>query len=274
MVRQIFWCLALCLFAFGQSLDEVVESFIGKESYQINSNFIKRLFANPQDFYSSEETLDYYRIAKVLKDNGLLELVFQKPREIRLNLSANTKPIYLIRTINSLLSSIGYSYFTIAYASYAQEVTNLVYSMVTEYTIDPVIMLNELDKRGLMVSDMHREDTGQWIYHLTLVKPVLSGAYSLKADEPLEFKNISGEYWFEIKELGTIEVGLQNPKLKWSPRVVMYDKDLQIVEVLAQTNLTNLFRIELKENVAFVLVTDFYNASRLKSGITAVFSAY
>lgn len=274
MVKKTLLILAFVVSVWGDGVDEAIENFIGKNSFYTNQNFINRLFKEKQKFYTQEHFVDYYAILKTLKDNGLLELVFKQPSEVRLNFIAKTKPILLTRTINSVLSSLGYSYFTTSKAKYSQEYSNMTFSLVTEHIVDPVVMLNELRKRGVFAKKVQRNSQLEWIYELEVQDWSIANATPLSTTARMELKNVSGEYWFSTKSAGVLQISKKNNRIGWFPRIVLFDKNLQILEIITQESFAKSAEVNITDRTAFVMVTDLNSPARLKYGITIQFTPY
>lgn len=274
MVKKIFYILIASLGLWGDGVDESIENFVGKESFYTNQNFINRLFKEKQKFYTSEHHLDYHAILKTLKDNGLLDLVFKQPSEVRITFKAKTKPIFLIRMINNVLSSLGYSYFTISKAQYIQDQSILTFSLVTEHIVDPVVILNEFKKRGFISLLVKKETNFNWLYELEMQDWVIVGATILDHTTRVELKNISGEYWFAPKRAGNLEIMKKGNRVGWFPRIVLFDKNLQILEIITQETLVKSVGVNVTDQTAFVMVTDLNNPARLKYGISVSFTSF
>lgn len=276
MVKK-FWFFILSIFTLhADSIDDIVLNIMGEHSYKINQNFVQRLFVDKDKFFldADQQKIDYYKITKTLKDNGLLYLGFKEPMEVNLNFSAKTKPIFLIRTINSILSSMGYSYFTIAKAKYTKDTIALTFSLTTEHGVAPEIVLSEFQKRGILALKVIRQNNVDWEYELEVISPSIANTTLLEHDSRLELKNISGEYWFAFKEAGIMSILKKNSKIGWSPRIVLYDKNLQILEILTQKEFAVSAEVNITNQMAFAMVTDLNNPSRLKSGITVTFFGF
>lgn len=265
--------LSFCIIR-ADEVDDVVENLIGKESYLTNQNFIKRIFAKKENFYLKDDHLNYFKIAQVLKENGLMHLGFQEPIEVFINFKAKTRAIFLTRAINNILSSVGYSYFTISKAKYIGGEIDLTFSLVTERGVDPVIVLAELKKRGILVKKVVRRNRENWLYELEIINNSIINAVALKNNERLELKNISGEYWLSVNKSGILSIMKRNTRIGWSPRIVFYDKDLQVLEILTQRDFAASTDVNVGEKTSFIMVTDLNNPSRLKSGIVLTFTSF
>ena len=273
MVRIICSILLVSTSLFCTALEDSIQNFIGEQAYYTNQNFIKRLFKDEKKF-TPDGKLDYFLILKTLKDNGLLELVFSEPSELQITLKAKSKPIFLTRVVNSTLSSIGYSYFTISKAKYDQGEVELTFSLVTEHILDPVVFLNELKKRGITPLKVRRDDLLHWQYDLEIEKWVVLDSRVLLKQERFEIKKISGEYWFDVKTPGVLYIKKKNTRIGWFPRIVLYDKNLRILEIITQNSFATESEIVLSEKTAFVMVTDLNNPARLKYGLSVEFTPY
>ncbi|WP_305862777.1 hypothetical protein [Helicobacter cholecystus] len=273
MVRKFFFFFILVGGLFGNNLEDCIENFIGKQAYYTNQNFIKKLFKDEKKFIN-EGQIDYFLILKTLKDNGLLELMFSEPSELQITIKAKSKPIFLTRIINSTLSSIGYSYFTISKAKYEQGEVELTFSLVTEHILDPVIFLNELRKRGMISLSVKRDNLLHWEYNLEIQKWITLGSTPLLKQARFDIKKISGEYWFDVQAPGVLYIKKKNTRIGWFPRIVLYDKNLQILEIITQNSFAVESEIALNEKTAFVMVTDLNNPARLKYGLSVVFTPY
>lgn len=274
MVKKLFCLLFFSMALWGDGVDESIENFMGKESFYTNQNFINRLFVDKQRFYTSTHDLDYYAILKTLKDNGLLELSFKQPSEVRLSFKAKAKPMFLMKMLNSTLASLGYSYFTISKAKYIQDEAKLTFLLVTEHIVDPVVMLNELKKRGVVATKVYRENSFDWMYEIEVNDWVMRNATKLEKKQRLELKNISGEYWFSTKGAGKLQISKKNNKVQWYPRIVLFDKNLQILEIIIQESLAKSVEVDITDGTAFVMITDLNNPARLKYGISVIFTPF
>lgn len=267
--------LLLPFFLFANALEEVLINMMGEKFYQINYNFVDRLFLKkPYLFQKSEGNIDYYKVIKVLKENGLLHLSFYKPTEIKIGFKARTKPILLTKAINNVLSTIGYSYFTISKAKYTNGNMFLTFFLVAENSIDPAVILGEFKKRGIEALRVVRKNQTDWLYELDMTYSKVIDSMPLQDNDHLEVKSISGEYWFATKKSGMISILKKNPKIGWSPRIVLFDKDLQILEIITQNDFTASVEVNITEKTAYLMVTDLNSPARLKNGIVVTFEAF
>ncbi|PAF45043.1 hypothetical protein [Helicobacter sp. 11S02596-1] len=273
MILKIAISIALFLsLAFADALDDKIENLIGTQAYNVNKNFINRIFNNKQAFYV-DGRIDIKKLVATLKDNGLLILKFSQPSELNITFVSQTTPIFLTRSINSALSSMGYSYFAVSKAEYTAGIAKITFSFATEHALEPSIMIDELNKRGYIFTDIKRNSIFDWEYDIELVDPKLANAREISpSNEVLEVREVSGEYWFSTKDSGNITITAKTPY--WRPRIVLYDKDLQIINLISQTSTTKKITFSLLEGIRFIMVSDIQNPAIIKNGLEIKFEEF
>ncbi len=259
-------------FCFADFVEDKIRNFIGEGPYKINKNFIDKIFQNRQAFFQ-DGMVDNKKILENLKSNGLLNLRFDLPKEVNIIFSSHTSPIFLLRTINSVLASMGYSYFEVKKAQYDEGLTSIVFSFASEYMIDPLIVLEEMHKRGYIFNDVKKINDQAWEYDVTLVDSRLANAKNIEIGDSLELKEVSGEYWLQISE-GSGNVSVIANNHEWKPKIVFFDKNLQIIDILKKQTSINTIAFNILKDIRFILISDFQNPAVLKSGIKVEFNSF
>ncbi|PAF42726.1 hypothetical protein BKH45_03560 [Helicobacter sp. 11S03491-1] len=271
-MKKIFFCFVLWIsFLYGDALDDKVRNLIGTQAYSINENFIKRIFKDKDSFYS-DGRININKLVSTLKDNGLLILKFDKPSDLNITFVSQTTPIFLARSINSALSSMGYSYFAVSQAEYLDGIAKITFSFSTEHALDPSIIIAELSKRGYLFMDIKRNSITNWEYDVELNEPKLANARDIAPSDILDITEVSGEYWFSTQGQGNITITSKTPY--WRPRIVLYDKNLQIINLISQATTTNKITFSLLNGISFMMVTDLQNPAIIKSGIQIKFENF
>ena len=157
--------IILCLHVlWGDVVDEKIKNLIGEKNYQVNANFIQNIFRDKNLFYTNGG-INMKNVVQALKNNGLLILKFPSPMEVQLTFIARTSPILLNRTINDILSTMGYAFFNVQKADYNNGITTLSFVFVTEHTPDLGIIMSELEKRGIACIDIKHQSAQNWESH-------------------------------------------------------------------------------------------------------------
>jgi len=260
--------IGICVInVFGDALDDKIEELIGTNVYSTNKNFIDNIFQDRPRFFINNR-LDIVAVVSELKNNGLIMLKFPSPRDLNISFISNTSPILLAFTINNILQSMGYSYFIPTKSSLNDGVAHIGFSFATEHAIDPTILLNELDRRGFALNDMRKKSIDDWVYVITPKAPKLFNAKTLIPNNPLRLREVSGEYWLNLNRSGQLHI---NANRKWTPRVVFYDRDLRIVNIIISDKTMHALNVKINNNVSFVMIGDAQNPRSIKE-IEVLFS--
>ncbi len=265
----------LCIFlyadgnAYSNLLHEKIINILGDNSYTRNKIFINKIFSNQTNFYKNG-SLDIYKVIHTLQSNGLLKLKFDSPMEFNIVFTAETSPIFLLRSINKSLASMGYSYWTTNEASYQENVAKLRISLMTEHIVDPIALLNELQKSGFVSISVSRDSDNQWTYELLLMDSKIPDSRFISKGNSLLITEVVGEYWLELgSSEGRLEIATRNNR-SFNPIIVFFDKDLNILEVKNLSRRSNV-NINVVKNTKFIKIKDSVSPVNINSGINVRF---
>lgn len=269
MKKVVFVLCLLSNVCFADVLSDKVRGLMGEREYSANSNFINKIFADKNSFYTNG-SLNIAKIVQSLKNNGLLHLKFSAPAEVNLTFSARTSPILLSRTTNDILTTMGYTYFNVQKAQYNNGLASITFTFSTEHAPDPLVIVSAAQRRGLNCIDIKRVNLQKWEYLLELESLQIPNSTTLTPAQSTPLRDVSGQYWINIQTQGTLQIS--NPQ-KWYPRIVLYDRNLVIVDtILESKSPQNNTSVKIPQGVSFVYITDANNPSNLKKGITAQFN--
>lgn len=265
----------LCIFlyadgnAYSNLLHEKIINILGDNSYTRNKIFINKIFSNQTNFYKNG-SLDIYKVIHTLQSNGLLKLKFDSPMEFNIVFTAETSPIFLLRSINKSLASMGYSYWITNEASYQENVAKLRISLMTEHIVDPIALLNELQKSGFVSISVSRDSDNQWTYELLLMDSKIPDSRFISKGNSLLITEVVGEYWLELgSSEGRLEIATRNNR-SFNPSIVFFDKDLNILEVQNLSRRSNV-NINVVKNTKFIKIKDSVSPVNINSGINVRF---
>ena len=255
--------------AYSNLLHEKIINILGDNSYTRNKIFINKIFSNQTNFYKNG-SLDIYKVIHTLQSNGLLKLKFDSPMEFNIVFTAETSPIFLLRSINKSLASMGYSYWTTNEASYQENVAKLRISLMTEHIVDPIALLNELQKSGFVSISVSRDSDNQWTYELLLMDSKIPDSRFISKGNSLLITEVVGEYWLELgSSEGRLEIATRNNR-SFNPSIVFFDKDLNILEVQNLSRRSNV-NINVVKNTKFIKIKDSVSPVNINSGINVRF---
>ncbi|WP_104747547.1 hypothetical protein [Helicobacter cetorum] len=256
-------------FLKADSLDLRAKSLMGERAYQINKHFLERLFKNRNTYYKSGQ-VDLIKLLNTLKENGLLSLSFDKPSVLKVTFKAQSNPILFAKSINSSLNMMGYSYVLPIKMQSSSGASTFSYEIKTEYVLDPNILIDTMKKHGFNFMDIRRVSLKEWEYDFALENAKLPNAKAIfVGSEPIELKEASGKYWLSVNQNARLSIHSSSPL--WQPKVVFYDRNLKIIQVIAEKNKTKEIAINLLDGVRFIQITDARNPIILKNGISVVY---
>lgn len=213
----------------GSILDDKIENFLGDSEYKKHHKLINILFENEEDF-SDGETLKLSKILKVLKQNGLLNLKYDKPKELLVEFSISDSVVKSLKVLNDSLKSLGYYYyFTKKTISNADGSLHWVIKLQAEYAMDPLILSNELKLKEIFVKNITRIDSTHWKYEFDTKNAKMAKAIKIEPNEKISFDKPLDNYLIEINNVDTLKI-ISRKLNRWYPYIVFYDEDLKVLK--------------------------------------------
>ncbi|GMB96214.1 hypothetical protein NHP22001_08030 [Helicobacter sp. NHP22-001] len=264
-MRKLLFSTLLCALLNADALEAKIKNLMDQEFYQVNRNFIHRVFQDRASFYN-QGVLQIGKVLATLKDNGLLPLKFNRPALLQVRFVAKTSPLLLLKTIQSVLSSMGYTYFSVLQVQYKEDISSATFGLNTEYALDPTLAVRLFAKYGFNLVDLERKSLKDWDYSFMVQTPRLAYTTPLiPTGHALDLKEISGEYWLDITSPGHLVVFAHSAE--WQPQVSLFDSSLHILKYMAAENPTEKISLHIGDKVRFVRVSDVNNPLVLKGGI-------
>ncbi|MWV69474.1 hypothetical protein [Helicobacter saguini] len=262
--------------SINMSVQEKIKSLIPPQTYRSNENFIRKIFSDESAFYANKR-LDVPKILRTLKANGLMNLKLNKPSNVMVSfkinhfLNSDGEPsfMFLSYATSSLLSSMGYSYFYVTDAKKAQKQLSLTYTLNSESNIDPTLIVDNLSKRGYATLDVKKAAENHYIYDVSLQKSNLTNADSIQKGSR-DIVKINGKYWLSLNGVGTLNIASRD-NVSWYPKILMFDSNMNVVNAIMLANPTQNYTIRVNDKIQYVMITDNYNPSVLRNGISLSF---
>lgn len=250
--------------ANADALDSKIVNLVGEADYNRNKSFINKIFTPKSNFFQGGN-LDIYKVIATLQNNGLLKLKFATPQEFSAKFIAQTNPILLLKAINQSLSYMGYSYWIPSETVYENDTSSIHISLTTEHIIDPLVLLNELNKSGFVVLNINQNKHNEWEYQLQLADLKISNSTFIAKGNNLNVYEVSGQYWLEVGSLGRLEVQSINNRI-FSPKVVFFDRNLNILDIM-ELSKGRSFIVNIIDNTKFIKISDSLLGTNLKAGL-------
>jgi len=254
MKKIIIFLIAMNLFAFSNAK---VENLMGNEKFKVYNKLLSKIFTANND--------DLYMILVKLKDNGLLELFFDKAKIIHTNFEfKGGENILNTKILIDTLKSLGYYYF------YPSEITKrgenfiLNIEFKSEHFIDPVSLMDEMKMRGCKVIDVSR-NKDIFNYKINCQNGTIKKAKLLEQKNK-RYINANGIYWLlndNFKKINIITKRIDY----WHPSVWFYDKKLNLLNNVKINKKTSKITLNISAGCKYIKIMDIYNGENFKRGI-------
>ncbi|QSZ42760.1 hypothetical protein GJV85_11760 [Sulfurimonas aquatica] len=242
-------------------LTKKVKSFLDKATYDENQEFINVIFEPKSSFYVNNR-VDSVKVVQTLKENGLLELFFKSPRELRLNFKTSGSPLFFVKIMEDTLRNIGYyRYVTVASNLDASEFTWNI-NLMSEYVTDPLILQQELAKSGCKIIDLQRNSQVEWTYIVDMVGGYLN-VTKVDAKESLTLKHSIYVHWLDVSEVASLEIQ-SSRRNRWYPDIAYYDASLHLLKVVKKETIHKSIRLNIPQTTKYIKVGDLYTLKNIK----------
>jgi len=250
-------------------LNQKIENLIGTQSYLTHKNLINFIFKKEYQ-YTTVDGLNYQTILKTLKDNGLLDLAFNEPKNIEVTFKINSNPLKSFKILKDTLKSLGYYYYFTKHTVYdGTDRLTWTIKLKTEAAIDPLVLSNELFKHESRVVDITKEENDKWVYQLDTLNASLNDAVYITNNEKVSFSKPLSAYFIRVDKANKIYIASRILN-RWLPYVVFYDEHLNILKVSKEDKVYRNITLSIPENTKYIKITDLYTLFNIKRGLSVL----
>ena len=246
-------------------LTQKIKSFIDIDVYEKNRKFIEIIFSPKSDFYDNG-VLNVVKVIATLKDNGLLKLFFDSPRELNLHFKTYGSPLFFVKLMSDSLRNMGYyRYITKASNFDSLEFTWSV-ALTSEYATDPLILQKELMKSGCKIVDIEHNGVAEWTYVVDMVDGFLN-IETLQEAKSVSLKRSLYAHWLNVSKVQKLVI-TSSWRNHWYPYVAFYDSSLNLIKVLKRDKKSKKVVVKVPEFAKYIKITDIYTLKNLKDELT------
>lgn len=256
-------------FLSASVVKEKVENIIGTNDYKVHSSLIDLLFKNEADFIINGK-IKYYKLFKVLQENGLLNLRLNKPSDIEIEFTSMNNNFKSYKILNDTMQVLGFRYFFTKSMSVTEQ-EELVWNIMfkAEYMLDPVVLLKELRVNGCKVIEVINHGSNKWSYEIDFKNAELVNAIKIDKNEKVKFQKPLRAYMLKVEEAKSLQVISRNLN-NWFPHIVFFDKDLTVLNTIKKDRVYKGLKIKVPNNTRYVKITDMYNLINIKRGLSII----
>jgi hypothetical protein len=271
MVKILFLFLLLVSFTFSQEIDrltpleEKIKTFISKESYAKNKEFIKLIFSPEIDYYR-QDRIDVVKVIETLKENGLLNLFFKKPKELKLSFRTSGSPLFFVKIMGDTLRNIGYYRYVTTKSNLDSSEFVWDISLKSEYATDPLILQRELKKSGCDIIDIDKKSKDKWEYSIDMSKAYLN-VVSLQANQKVILKRSLYAHWLNVSNIDKLVID-SSFRDRWHPELSYYDKQLHLLKVIKKDKKTVTISLKIPKYAKYIKISDIYTLKNIRENLT------
>lgn len=270
MLKKIFVVLiTLVVFVKADLLDDKLQNILGLHEYTKHTKLLNLLFEKKEEFYIGE-SLRTIKVLETLKDNGLLNLKFNKPDTLTVDFYISDNKLKSLKILNETLKSLGYYYYFTKRAVYTEGEEFLwTITLKAEAAIDPVIFLKELKKSEVFVKDLSLNALNHWQYRFDTKNGKISNATLIEPDEKIVFDKPLDSYLIKIKDVNTLKV-ISRKLNRWYPYIIFYDDKLNVLKTIEKQRIYKGIKTSVPQDTVYIKIGDMYNLINIKRGLSVI----
>lgn len=269
MIKYILLPFLFCFSILNASvIEDKVEELIGNGEYKLHQNLIGLIFKDQNKFIINDK-INYHRLLNELKLNGLLKLRLNKPKEILIEFKAVNKPVKAYKLLSDTMQGLGYRHFFTKTLSKTDD--ELVWKIIfkTEYMLNPLMLLKELELKNCKVLDIKRDGLNHWTYEIDFKNAILSQSKKIDKNEKVRFQKPLKPYFLKVDNISSLQVNSKSLN-SWHPNIVFFDKDLKILDVVQKNTISKRYKVDVPNGTEYIKITDLYNLINIKRGLTVI----
>lgn len=266
MVKIFLLFILLVSFSCAEDLlIKKIQNLINPATFAKDRAYIDTIFSQKKDFYADDGRVDTIKVIKTLKDNGILNLFFKKPRDINISFKTQGAPLFFIKIMGDSLQNIGYYKYVTKESKFNDSEFVWKINLTSEYAADPIILSQELKKNNCKIVDVIRDGETDWTYVVDIKNAKLDVS-ELEDGVEFKLKRSLYAYWLDVSNIDKIEVS-SSARNDWYPHIAYYDKSLKLLKVMKidakKTNIT----LEMKEDTRYIKISDIYTLKNIKDDL-------
>jgi len=271
MVKTFFGIFLIFSFAFSSTtaeesvLTQKIKTFIDKNVYDKNEAYINIIFS-PKSDYIIGNRVDSVKIIATLKENGLLNLFFKKPSELKLSFKTSGSPIFFVKIMGDTLRNIGYYQYVTKESHLNSSEFSWKVTLNSEYATDPLILQRELKKSGCNIIDVQRHSSTDWSYSIDMSEGYLN-IQTLHDLEEVQLKRSLYAHWLDISEINRLKIS-SSVRNDWYPDISYFDSSLHLLKVFKSDKKTLRTTVDVPVNAKYMKISDLYTLKNIKDTLT------
>lgn len=243
------------------ALMQKIESFLDPATFKRNEDFIKIIFDPYTDYYKNNR-INSIKVAKTLKENGLLKLVFGAPRELTLHFKTNGSPLFFVKVMGDTLRNIGYYRYVTVASQLSESEFGWSINLKSEYATDPLILEQELQKSGCGIMDIEKKSAYEWSYTVDMSRAFLN-VPQLHPHEKMQLKRSLYSYWLDVSKIEALEIQSSH-RNQWYPSIAYYDASMRLLKIIQENEVYKYINLDMPQEAKYIKINDLYTLKNVK----------
>lgn len=245
-------------------LTQKIKTFIKESVYEQNRAFIEIIFTPSSNFYI-EDKVDVVKVAQTLKDNGLLNLLFKTPQELKLTFKTSGTSLFFVKIMSDSLRNIGYYRYVTTESNL--DSTEFTWSVVlsSEYAADPAVLQKELQKSGCKIVNIEKKSPTDWEYTVDMTKAAIA-VDALQKGTEFELKRSLNAHWLNISNIKNLKI-TSSERNNWYPYIAYYDASLHLLSIVKEDQKTTNIILDVPAHAKYIKISDLYSLKNIKDDL-------
>ncbi len=265
-MKKLIVLAFLALSVIAGDLQDTIKSYVGASKYEAQKNLINALFSSPNSFMRSDGEVDSVKVMDVLKKNGLVTLLYDKPVQLRLAFRTQSEPTIFLQIINETLEIMGYNYFLTNNALRDQNGFVWEIYLQTEHILDPSAFSEALKTRGCKITRIVKNTDHYWFYDIDSRSAKLNAKQLEKGVNTALGKPLR-PYWINVKDASEVIITPQASD-QWFPDVVFFDASLNVLSDTKSQESSKTLKLKVPQNALYLKIADTVMLDNIKRGLS------
>jgi len=248
MKKLIFFLLTISLWANTS----FIKDLIGEEKFKTYYELIKPILGEK----------DLIKILEFLQNNGLLNIFFEKPKNIYPTfILKNANPILEAKILYQTLNQLGYYYFYPVKIINKQNYT-ITLEINSKNFIDPLLFIKTIYQYGCKVINIQKKQNYTYIIDCENAKLNVPRIIN----KNIKYINAKGIYFFNTNDFKKVKITTSKYD-NWYPYIALFDKNLNILNIIANEASQKSIIIDIPNECKYIKIKDNYSKKNIKRGI-------
>ncbi len=206
------------------------------------------------------------KVVQTLEANRLLDLQFEKRRDLQLSFATTqNKPLFFIKMVKETLNALGYNHLLTTKAVRDESGFLWKVTIQTASVVDPLLLTQELEKRGAYLTGIKRYSKDNWRYNVNIRRAHLM-AKKIPFNEKVLLKKPLNDYWIEVSGARAVVFDSRNGN-NWHPYITFYDRDLNILDIYTKERKSYNISLKIPRETKYVKIGDLYTLKNIRRGL-------